>query len=71
MGNIPALPGCSKWGKGHYNEIWPEAFMFNLLEDDLKPITEVCECKEEKNTEIGEKSRFENIMVEDILETLM
>ena len=34
-------PGWSRWGKGHYNETWPEAFGFNLLEGDLKPITEL------------------------------
>ena len=28
-----------EWGKGCYNETWPEAFGFNLLEGDLKPIT--------------------------------
>ena len=33
-------PGWSTWGKGHYNEIQPEAFRFNLLEGDLKTITE-------------------------------
>ena len=44
MGNSPSLagvssPGWSRWGKGHYNEMWPEAFGFNLLEGDLKPVT--------------------------------
>ena len=28
-----------RFGKGHYNETWSEAFGFNLLEGDLKPIT--------------------------------
>ena len=32
-------PGCSRWGKGHYNETRPEAFGYNLLEGDLNPIT--------------------------------
>lgn len=32
-------PGWSMSGKGHYNETWPKAFGFNLLEGDLKPIT--------------------------------
>ena len=31
--------GWTRWGKGHYNEMWPEALGFNLLEGDLKPIT--------------------------------
>ena len=39
MRNGPSLLGCSRWGKGHYNETQPEAFGFNLLEGDLKPIT--------------------------------
>ena len=41
MADVPSLPGCSRWGKGHYNETWPDAFGFNLLEGDLKPITHV------------------------------
>ena len=32
-------PGWSRWGKGYYNETWPEAFGFNLLERDFQPIT--------------------------------
>lgn len=40
MGDIPALSGWVRWGKGHYHETWPEAFRFNLLEGDLKPITD-------------------------------
>ena len=39
MGDIPSLPGYSRWGKGHHNETGPEAFGFNLLEGDLKPVT--------------------------------
>ena len=39
MGDIPALPGSSRWGKDRYNEIWPEALGFNLLGGDLKPVT--------------------------------
>ena len=38
MGDNPSLLGSSRWGRGHYNETWPEAFGFNLLEGDLKPI---------------------------------
>ena len=38
MGDIPSLPGCSRWEKGHYNKTWPEAFGFTL-EGDLKPVT--------------------------------
>ena len=39
MGDIPSLPGWSRWGKGHYSETWPEAFGCNFLKGDLKPIT--------------------------------
>ena len=47
MGDIPSLAGWGclrlvKVGKGHYNETWPEAFGFNLLEGDLKPVTDTC-----------------------------
>ena len=38
-GKEVSSPGWSKWGKGHYNETKPEAFGFNLLEGDLRPIT--------------------------------
>ena len=34
-----SLPGWSVWGKGHYSETWPEALGFNLLEGNLKPVT--------------------------------
>lgn len=37
MGNISALPGCSRWRKGMARG--PEVFRFNLLEGDLKPVT--------------------------------
>ena len=44
MGHIPSLvggeqPRLLKEGERHYNETWPEAFAFNLLERDLKTIT--------------------------------
>ena len=47
MGNVPALQESEqawllKVGEGHYHETRPEAFEFNLLEVDLKPITGIC-----------------------------
>ena len=45
MGHIPSLAGSEqpqlvKMGEGTLQETWPEAFDFNLLEGDLKPVTQ-------------------------------
>ena len=41
MGHVPSLAWSeqARLLKGHYNDTWPEAFGFNLLEGDLKPVT--------------------------------
>ena len=72
MGDIPSLAGSEQprlfkaWGKGHYNETWPESLGFHLLEGDLKPVTKAIirtmhRCREGKKEMNTSRRQLEHI----------